>query len=56
MTDEERDIALEIAARPYGSGPQQAQVQMAVQAGGLLRIGARPFRLSAITGRRKKGA
>jgi hypothetical protein len=56
MTDEERDIAEEIATRPYGSGPRQAQVQMAVQAGGPLRIGARPFKLSAITGRLKKGA
>jgi hypothetical protein len=56
MTDEERDIAEEIASRPYGSGPHQPQVQMAVQAGGPLRIGARPFRLSSITGRRKKGA
>ena len=34
MTDEERDIAEELASRPYGSGPRQPQVQMAVQAGG----------------------
>ena len=57
MTDEERDIAAELAgARLCDRAPASPRCRRPSRRAVPLRIGARPFRLSSITGRLKKGA